>query len=109
VDDDLVRLAALDVGDESDAAGILGERGIVKAVRIGRARIGGIEIERARVDEFDGLATFALTCPLLAHPRRRSHASVSGRRHTIHVPSTVRRCGPKATRVEGSPFAGCWP
>ena len=31
--DDLVRLAALDVGDEADAAGILVERGIVKALR----------------------------------------------------------------------------
>ena len=31
--DDLVRLAALDVGDEADAAGILVERRIVKALR----------------------------------------------------------------------------
>ena len=31
--DDLVRLAALDVGDEADAAGILLERGIVKSLR----------------------------------------------------------------------------
>ena len=31
--DDLVRLAALDVGDEADAAGILVERGIVEALR----------------------------------------------------------------------------
>ena len=36
--DDLVRLAALDVGDEADAAGILGERGIVEAVRLPASR-----------------------------------------------------------------------
>jgi hypothetical protein len=36
--DDLVRLAALDVGDEADAAAILVEAGIVEAVRFGDAR-----------------------------------------------------------------------
>ena len=40
--DDLVRLAALDVGDEADAAGILVERGIVQAMRGRRAGIGGV-------------------------------------------------------------------
>ena len=36
--DDLVRLAALDVGDESDAAGILGECRIVEAMTFGQCR-----------------------------------------------------------------------
>ena len=49
--DDLVRLAALDVGDESDAAGILVERRIVEAARRGHAGIGGIGKAQARVDE----------------------------------------------------------
>ena len=40
--DDLVRLAALDVGDEADAAGILVERGIVEAAAVGQAGIGGV-------------------------------------------------------------------
>ncbi len=48
--DDLVRLAALDVGDEADAAGILVERGIVEAVASGSAGIGAVAIEQARVD-----------------------------------------------------------
>ena len=39
--DDLVRLAALDVGDEADAAGVLVERRIVQAMRRRRAGIGG--------------------------------------------------------------------
>ena len=96
--DDLVRLAALDVGDEADAAGILGERGIVKAVRLGRAGIGGIAIERARVDERDGVGPLALACPVLAHPRR-SHGAVSQAAGTPStLLSTVRRCGPKANQ-----------
>ncbi len=37
-----MRLAALDVGDEADAAGILVERGIVEALHLRRAGIGGI-------------------------------------------------------------------
>ncbi len=40
--DDLVRLAALDVGDEADAAGILVERRVVEAARRRQAGIGGI-------------------------------------------------------------------
>ena len=39
--DDLVRLAALDVGDEADAAGVLVERGVVEALAQRRAGIGG--------------------------------------------------------------------
>ena len=39
--DDLMRLAALDVGDETDAAGILVERRIVETLRERRAGIGG--------------------------------------------------------------------
>ena len=36
--DDLVRLAALDVGDEADAAGVLVERRIVQALRLAACR-----------------------------------------------------------------------
>ena len=99
VDDDLVRLAALDVGDESDAAGILGERGIVKAVRFGQAGIGGIAIERARVDERDGIGPLALL------PVRSSLILVAltapvqpGAGTPSTFLSTVRRCGPKANQ-----------
>jgi hypothetical protein len=38
--DDEVRLAALDVGDEADAAGVLVERRIVQTLRLRRAGIG---------------------------------------------------------------------
>ena len=106
--DDLVRLAALDVGDESDAAGILGERGIVEAVRLGRAGIGGIAIERARVDERDGVSPLALACPVFAHPRR-SHGAQPGRRHTIHAPqhrSALRPKGEPELRAAFSRAAG---
>src|SRR5262249_8815449 len=41
VGDDLVRLAALDVGDEADAARILVERRVVQPARRRDARIGG--------------------------------------------------------------------
>ena len=40
--DDLVRLAALDIGNEADTAGILVERGIVEAGCGGQAGVGGI-------------------------------------------------------------------
>ena len=40
--DDLVRLASLEIGDEADAAGILVERGIVKAACGRCAGIGGV-------------------------------------------------------------------
>ena len=84
--DDLVRLAALDVGDESDAAGILGERRIVKAVRLGRAGIGGIAIERARVDECDGVAS---ACSCLSAPRSSSSLSRRPSQPDAGTPSTL--------------------
>ena len=40
--DDLVRLAALDVGDEADAAGVLVERGIVETLRRRQTGIGTV-------------------------------------------------------------------
>src|SRR5262249_39099013 len=40
--DDLMRLAAFDVGDETDAAGILVERGVVQTLCGRNARIGGV-------------------------------------------------------------------
>src|SRR5690606_13893284 len=46
--DDLVRLAALDVGDEADAAGILFERRVVETARGGET---GIETDRFRPGE----------------------------------------------------------
>ena len=97
--DDLVRLAALDVGDESDAAGILGERGIVKAVRLGRAGIGGIAIERARVDECDGGGARLLLpvrSSLILVALTASVQPDAGTPSTFL--STVRRCGPKANQ-----------
>ena len=81
--DDLLRLAALDVGDESDAAGILGECGVVKTVTFRRAGIGGIGIERARVDKCDGFSPLALACPLLTHSRR-SHGTRYSRTPAHH-------------------------
>src|SRR4029079_15891983 len=48
--DNLVRLAALDVGDEADAAGILVARRVVEAVRGRQTGIGRVAIEQARVE-----------------------------------------------------------
>src|SRR6185437_4714932 len=62
--DDLVRLAALDVGDEADAAGILVQRRVVEALRQRRARV-----ERGRARKF-GVASGELalkkTCARLS-------------------------------------------
>ena len=108
--DDLVRLAALDVGDEADAAGILVERRIVEAVRLRHAGIGGIAIEQARVDERGRTGACAMLAAACRAPRSSSslsrHALRPGAGTPIHVLSTVRRCGPRRTRVEGSLLAG---
>ena len=65
--DDLVRLAALDVGDEADAAGILVERRIVETLRERRAGISG----RAASGKFSA----ALLLAHLILPRRRASCS----------------------------------
>ena len=59
----LMRLAALDVGDETDAARILVERGIVETLRERRAGISG----RAA----SGKCSVALLLAHLILPRRR--------------------------------------
>ncbi len=102
--DDQVRLAALDVGNESDAAGILVERRIVQALRQRRAGIGGGAGKwRSVAGAHCGLA-FAKSCAALsrAHlilPRRRHH----GLRRTRLVRRAV---APRSTRNrsrEGQP------
>jgi hypothetical protein len=65
--DDLMRLAALDVGDEPDAARILVERGIIQTLRERRAGISG----RAA----SGKCSVALLLAHLILPRRRSYRS----------------------------------
>ena len=75
--DDLVRLAALDVGDESDAARILVERGIVEPTGGRRAGIGGV-VPRAH----HLLASRSRDVLILRFARRslaRRHASAAAR------------------------------
>ena len=74
--DDLVRLAALDVGDEADAAGVLVERRIVQAMRGRRAGIGGGGAQQRGVAGLRRDPAFDKFCAasVLAHlilPRRR--------------------------------------
>ena len=93
--DELVRLAALDVGDETDAAGILIERRIVETLRQRRAGIGG----RAA----SGKSSAALLLAHLILPRRRA------RRFGVPA-SSARLCarGQRATDLEkGQPVRRC--
>ena len=70
--DDLVRLAALDVGDEADAAGILVERGIVEARACGHAGIGAVANNQT------GVAPLHRRSVVLSFARRplRHHSAV---------------------------------
>src|SRR4029078_13426286 len=65
--DELMRLAALDVRDEADAARILGERGIVETLRERRAGISG--------GAASGKCSGALLLPHLTPPPRRRDPS----------------------------------
>src|SRR5262249_28358803 len=110
--DDLMRLAALDVGDEADAAGILVEPRVIETLRVGQAGVRAVAIAQTRVDgraRRGAVHTHALAITVLAHPRR-SHARPSlrarfgrplGRRHTFHVSSAGERW-PKRSSIEGS-------
>jgi hypothetical protein len=108
--DDLMRLAALDVGDEADAAGILVEARIVHALHVGHAGIGAVAIEQARVNRRahrGAFAAHALAIAVFTH-RRRSHAPASPghprRRHTFHA-SSAGEHWPKQSSIEGSLLA----
>ena len=97
--DDLVRLAALDVGDESDAAGILGERGIVEAVRLRacrdrRNRDRACARRRMRRRRCRLLLPVRSSLILVALTALRS----AGRRHTIHAPQHRSALRPKANQ-----------
>src|SRR5262249_8581121 len=90
--DDLMRLAALDVGDETDAAGIFVVARIVETLRLGYARIGAVAILKARVEaraqrgavRAHALREHNLAIAILAH-RLSSHARPPGRLPT-HFP-----------------------
>ena len=96
--DDLMRLAALDVGDEADAAGILVERGIVEAARLRHARIGGILVEQTRVNvgrRRSGVRLRRAACLARLH----SHALAEHPRPcgvSAHLPRPQRLCGAAA-------------
>ena len=103
--DDLVRLAALDVGDEADAAGILVERGIVQALRRRRAGIGGRRRATAR-------RRGTRRDPAFDNPALRLSSLISsclaggrGLRRTRLVRRPDRRRGQRATDLEKGSLA----
>ncbi len=66
--DGLVRLLALDIGDEADAAGILVERGVVETLRQARAGIGvGISARNVAGSRHDPAPIKLGACLPLAH------------------------------------------
>ena len=103
--DDLVRLAAFDVGDEADAAGILVERGVVQALRLRRAGIGGRRAQQRGRVGMRCTPAFDRSCAalLLAHrilPRRHRNL-----RRTRRVRRPDRRRGQRATDLEKGSLA----
>jgi len=108
--DDEVRFAALDVGNESDAAGVLVECRIVQALRRRRAGIGGggaqqISGARARGDPaFDK----SRAAPVLAHlilPRRRQCFRVLASGAPALSAGPLRRRVQRATDLEKGSLA----
>ena len=102
--DDLVRLAALDVGDEADAAGILVERGIVEALRRRQPGIGAVgkarrrRVRRAQLRRL--LFLRAHVCRAHFRPRVSpppKHRRTPASRRTFRLRSANRRCGLKGT------------
>ena len=106
--DDLVRLAALDVGDEADAAGILVERRIVETLRRRQAGIGGVA-ER-RMQSADNACARRACCraagssraavSLSSHPRKSSVGRIHRRRRQT---GSVRSAAPSALRPKAPP------
>ncbi len=99
VGDDLVRLAALDVGDEADAAGILVEPRIVEPLRVRHAGVGAVAIEQARVDRRAQCGAIVAQALAIAGHAHRLVFAAPGCPHAdtpSHVLSTGRHCGPKA-------------
>ena len=109
--DDLMGLASLDVGDEADAAGVLVERGVVKAARRGDAGIGGVA--KARNDRASGgaaangtaLAVAGIAMLLVRSCRAHPLPPHSSGTHRLpaHDASNLRadrRCGPNAYNVK---------
>ena len=78
--DDLVRLAALDVGDEADAAGVLVERRIVKTLRRRRAGIGvgGTRSRSVAAMRRDTAPDKSCSVPILAVPSCLAGSQASG-------------------------------
>ena len=71
---DLLGLPALDVGDEADAAGILGEGGIVEAVAFRQAGVGAVLVEQTCVNRGRGCSravNTAVLCLALLHSHPR--------------------------------------
>ena len=102
--DDLVRLAAFDVGDEADAAGILVERGVVEALHRRRAGIGAGMRERCAADPCRALEQHLALASLvhLALPGQRRSPPPA---HLPHPQRPKRRRGQRATNLEKGSLA----
>ncbi len=97
---DLLGLAALDVGNEADAAGILGESGIVEAASFRQAGVRAVLVEQTRIDRGRGCRRAVNTAVLSSRPSSfaLSRLPSTGSRHTQPRPQHRLALRPKANR-----------
>ena len=92
VGDDLVRLAALEVGDEADAAGVVLMRRVIEALRLGGSK------PVVGVDSLWSLGVFVILRPRCGTLQRVNHARL-GR---IAAPRTDRLIDPQSGLVKNA-------